>query len=675
MRRRHRSLGGQPTTVGVTRRRREGAVGDPDLVHHVGLAREQDAARTYVVVRLDDQVGEAARGPQEGRHDDESDGVGHEDGHADVARRTIHPPIGELPQRQQQDHDGRHAEDDLDEVQARLGLQILVAHLDAGEHRPGSRRSLVRRAALVLVRMLSFHRSPPFSAFSYPAMHFLCSPAGASAKRPRPARCRTIGQRPAYIRGEACDPPCHLVGRERTASGDRVGAAAESVFTFLFKYPPRLFQRGEIVLAPVVSAPLLAIALLVAITLVALTYRRVHGVSRMNRALLGGWRALSIAIVLGCLLRPMLVLSTALAQRNVLAVLLDDSRSMRLADVDGATRLSAMQRTFGDSSALLRGLSQRFAVRVFRFAADATPVAGASTLTASGGRTDLAAALDAVRDELAGMPLAGIVVATDGADNGGSDLTAAMRAVESRRVPVHTVGIGQERFTRDLAVAEVAVPTSVLAGSTVLLDAVIGVRGAAGERAMVSVEANGRIVSSDEVRIPDRGDMVRTRLRVPPLPPGTYQLSVRVRPIAGEQVQDNNVLHSMLEVRSGPARILYLEGEPRPEFAFLGRAIAADSALQMVGLVRTAEHKFLRLGVRDSLELLGGFPTRREELFQFRAIVLGSIESSYFTGEQLRMLSDFVSRRGGTLLALGGTPRSPKADSPRRRWPTRCRSR
>jgi hypothetical protein len=70
--------------------------------------------------------------------------------------------------------------------------------------------------------------------------------------------------------------------------------------------------------------------------------------------------------------------------------------------------------------------------------------------------------------------------------------------------------------------------------------------------------------------------------------------------------------------------------------------------------MRSAEHKFLRLGVRDSLELLNGFPTRREELFQFRAIVLGSMESAFFTGDQLRMLSEFVSQRGGSLLALGG---------------------
>jgi hypothetical protein len=433
-----------------------------------------------------------------------------------------------------------------------------------------------------------------------------------------------------------------------------VAAAAESVFTFLFKYPPRLFERGDLVFAPVVPAPALALAGLAALALIVLAYRRLRGVSAGDRALLGTLRALAIALVLACLLRPMLVLSTAVAQRNVLAVLLDDSRSMRLADVNGGTRTSAMQRAFSDSSALVRGLSKRFAVRVFRFAADASPVAGSTALTASGSRTDLAAALDDVREELAGMPLAGVIVATDGADNGGSDLAASLQALQMRRVPVHTVGIGEERFARDLAVSEVAAPPSVLAGATVLLDVALGVRGAGGDRTTLSVEADGRIVATEEIRIPVRGDVVRTRLRVPPLAPGTHQISVRAKALGGERVSENNVFHTMLEVRSGPVRVLYLEGEPRPEFVFLRRAVASDSALQVVGLVRTAQHKFLRLGVRDSLELVRGFPTRREDLFQFRAIVLGSIESSFFTGEQLRMLSDFVSQRGGTLLALGG---------------------
>ena len=433
-----------------------------------------------------------------------------------------------------------------------------------------------------------------------------------------------------------------------------MGSALESVFTFLFKYPPRLFGRGELVWAPVVPVWLIALAALGALALVVLAYRQLRGISRVDRVVLGATRALALGLVLACLLRPTEVLSSAVPQRNVLAILLDDSRSMRVADVDGISRTKAMQSAFSDSSALVRRLSSRYAVRTFRFAAEPSPAPAKTQLDASGGRTDLAAALNGVRSDLAGLPVAGVIVVTDGADNAGGDLGASILGLKARRVPVYTVGVGQERFSRDLSVTSVSAPPSVLAGSTVLIDAAVGVRGAGGEKTTLTVEADGKIVATEEVTLPRRGDVVRTRLRVPPMPAGSYRLTVRARPINGELVAENNEHSTVLDVRPGPARVLYVEGEPRPEFAFLRRAVAGDSAVQVVGLMRSAEQKFLRLGVRDSLELINGFPTRREDLFQFRAIILGSVESSFFTGDQLRMLQEFVSQRGGTLLALGG---------------------
>lgn len=433
-----------------------------------------------------------------------------------------------------------------------------------------------------------------------------------------------------------------------------MGAAFESVLTFLFKYPPRVFHRGDFVLAPVVPVLLLALIAVGALALVVLSYRRVQAVSTTDRAVLGTLRAVAILLVLGCLMRPTVVLSSAVNQRNVFAVLLDDSRSMRLRDVDGFARLAAMQRAFADSTSLMHRLSQRFALRIFRFAADAGPSSGAATLTGSGGRTDLAGALDVTREDLAGMPLAGVAVVTDGADNGGGDLAASLLALRARRVPVYTIGVGQERFARDIAVERVTAPSVVLSGSTLILDAAIAVRGARGEQTTVTAEANGRIVASEDVRLPDNGDIARVRLRVPPLKAGTYQLSVLAKPLANETVTENNAYHTVIDVRPGPERILYPEGELRPEFAFLRRAVEADSGLEVVSLMRSADRKFLRLGVLDSLELVTGFPTKREELFRFRAIVLGSIESSFFSGDQLRMLAEFVSQRGGTLLALGG---------------------
>ena len=80
-----------------------------------------------------------------------------------------------------------------------------------------------------------------------------------------------------------------------------------------------------------------------ALALVIVMYRRVRAVSTLDRVVLAVMRLAAIALVLGCLLRPTTVVSSAVAQRNVLAILLDDSRSMRLRDVEGGARMEALR--------------------------------------------------------------------------------------------------------------------------------------------------------------------------------------------------------------------------------------------------------------------------------------------------------------------------------------------
>src|SRR5438046_2811714 len=87
---------------------------------------------------------------------------------------------------------------------------------------------------------------------------------------------------------------------------------------------------------------------------------------------------------------------------------------------------------------------------------------------------------------------------------------------------------------------------------------------------------------------------------------------------------------------------------------FIRRAVADDKNLQIVTLQRTADNKFLRLDVDTPDELLGGFPKTRDELFAFKGVILGSIEAAAFSADQLQMIADFVDRRGGGLLMMGG---------------------
>ena len=243
---------------------------------------------------------------------------------------------------------------------------------------------------------------------------------------------------------------------------------------------------------------------------------------------------------------------------------------------------------------------------------------------------------------------------SDGADNSADDLSAALLGLRIKQIPVYTVGVGRERFARDVSVDRFDVPASTLKGSGVLATATIGARGVSGDSVTVTAEADGHIVATQALQLPAGREIIALPVRIPPLDVGIHVIAVHVSQLRGEIVTENNEAQALLRVRPGFERVLYLEGEPRYEFAFLRRAFDGDSAVRLVGLLRSAKNKFLRINVNDSLDLVNGFPTQREELFRYRGLILGNIEASFFTADQLRMIEDFVDRRGGALIALGG---------------------
>ncbi|MFN8572432.1 MAG: glutamine amidotransferase [Gemmatimonadaceae bacterium] len=433
-----------------------------------------------------------------------------------------------------------------------------------------------------------------------------------------------------------------------------------SLFEFLFKYTPVMFNRGALATSAAVPSWILALAGVLAIALVIWTYSRATSLRARDRVLLISLRSLAIAVLCVCLARPVLVVSEAIPQRNVVGIVVDDSRSMQIADTDSLPRAQrVVSLVGGKDSALVKALSDRFQVRFFRTSGAGGRSSDLTGLHFDASRTKLVPALMRAEDELAGAPVAGLVLLSDGADNsstiaGESPISQQILALRARGVPVYTVGIGQEQLKRDIEIARVDAPRTVLKDGALAIDVVMTQRGYAGRKVDVVVEDNGRIVGTRPVTLPRDGEAVVTRLRVPTSERGARSLTVRVPVQPAEMVAENNERHTLVTVRDRREKILYLEGEPRFELKFIRRAVEDDANLQLVTLLRSAKDKFLRLSVDDSVELATGFPTTREELFAYRAIVLGSIEASFFTVDQLRMLADFVNVRGGGLLALGG---------------------
>src|SRR6187455_830248 len=141
------------------------------------------------------------------------------------------------------------------------------------------------------------------------------------------------------------------------------------LFEFLFKYPRFVFDQADFAFAASRSTSMMLVAFAIIALGALITYRGITTEGALkDRLILVAARLGVVAVMLFCLFRPSLILKEAVPQQNFLGVLIDDSRSMTIADRDGQARTEFVQSQFGEpSSPLLEALSKRFVLRFFRF--------------------------------------------------------------------------------------------------------------------------------------------------------------------------------------------------------------------------------------------------------------------------------------------------------------------
>ena len=145
------------------------------------------------------------------------------------------------------------------------------------------------------------------------------------------------------------------------------------MFEFLFKYPPAIFSKGKLVL--LAPWPIWVFVILVLAAGAGLYWNML----RERRSVLTNARSIAIwlaqtaliALVLFMLWHPAISVARLRPQQNVVAVLIDHSRSMGIAD-DGKPRLVQAEETL--ETQLLPELSKKFQVRMYGLGRDAIRV-------------------------------------------------------------------------------------------------------------------------------------------------------------------------------------------------------------------------------------------------------------------------------------------------------------
>ena len=429
------------------------------------------------------------------------------------------------------------------------------------------------------------------------------------------------------------------------------------MFEQLLKYPIDIFRQGDFYFGIRLPGLILFLIFVALIAASIWAYRATQGrTHRGFRGFLIFLRTLALCGLAFCLLKPLVTVYKTSPDDSYLAVLLDGSKSMQVTDsVNQESRLDSVNNLlFTPEGGILNSLNEKFKTRLFSFSDAPRRMTPVALTDANGETTNIPAALNDTLDNLQGVPLSGVVLFSDGADASGEDITKLAFRMRDRKVPVHTVGIGSPEGIKDIEVVKVDAPRTAEEDFPVEIWATVQRKGYGPREITLRLRDENRVVKTFNVNLNKERPTRRIRIRFIPRNPGTQKYMVEIPAEDDEAVPQNNTKKFLLKVApSKRVKILYVDGGIRDQIGLIRRALEKDPNIQLTLRYFTSETTIggSSEGTGHKFDL---YPTSKEVLFDYDAIILGNIAASKFTKQQLENTAEFIRTRGGGFLMLGG---------------------
>ena len=338
---------------------------------------------------------------------------------------------------------------------------------------------------------------------------------------------------------------------------------------------------------------------------------------------------------------------------------------------DQVSQMSRLDRANAalNKAGIIGSLSSKYNVHLYSFASKIRPVplpsdsakrkGFRSAIKAdeeSGDTTQIGTALHGPAEELAGQPIAGALILSDGGNNLGEDPILAAETVKAAGVKVSTTGFGDPTTTRDVALLSVLADDVVRVHNTVSVFASLSQRGYAGKSVLVTLLRNGKEFQRQTVKLGPDDQKQEIGFTYVPAEAGRFYYTVAVQGLPGEITLANNKRAYIQNVIAKKLKVLYVEGEPRYEFRYLKNAILRDTSLDFGCILLSGDD--VESGGEGNIPVKA-FPATEKELFDYDIIVLGDVPRSYFTEVQLQAIRRFVEDRGASLLVIAGEQHMP----------------
>lgn len=416
-------------------------------------------------------------------------------------------------------------------------------------------------------------------------------------------------------------------------------------------------------LEPILGSYTLVLLVAIAMLGLLILIRETGRVTRWQSATLWTLRLLMCLVVLLVMLKPGITFTRQSTPRGTIAVMMDASASMQLpsGDLEGS-RWDAEKLIWQAIWKERNAFGKDATIVPFVYDSNLKPLTGGDAENGpslpnrpEGSSTDVGGPLNQLMSAPLEAPLSAVIWMGDGAQThvpSGGDAQQMARRLAQIDVPLYVVGVGprsDSENAQDLAVKEIPEQLDAYTKNPINIRGLLQCRGVANRELLVKllmIEPGKppKEISVDRVKPTKSDQALPFRLSVlAPGEPGAYELAVRAEPVAGEAIVENNEATVYLNVRGGGARILYIEGEPRPEMNFIKRAMSESSDMQMV-TVWVGKPPVEKWPYDLSQQLSDGV---------YDCIVLGDVDYRAIEAVGANTIADQV-KKGAGLVTLGG---------------------
>ena len=332
-------------------------------------------------------------------------------------------------------------------------------------------------------------------------------------------------------------------------------------------------------------------------------------------------------------------------------VLLDTSRSMTLKSSDAVP-----SRWDIASSVLGMGWAERLSsecnIDVYSFdstLSEGMSLAAATDLKPEGAATSLRDSLGKIEQRLAGLPVEGMILLSDGTDTVelGNDWASAPRPF-----PIHTLQTekpGGWQQEPDLRIDAVSAARRVTMGWKTEIKVKVSGQGTKGAPVSIQWFEDDRLVAEKPTQIPDAGGEREVVFEVERPKVGLFNTRIHAVPLEGEKNTEDNDWKSILEVVDARNRVLYVEGVPRWEYKYLRRVIMENRQISPVIFFTGGDGKPQAATPADTFTA----DMNESQLSAFKIVMLGNLDAAELGPERAKRLLGFVEK-GGSLVVLGG---------------------